>query len=100
MKQFNFLAHILYHNIHGWISEKGFYRSCSIIFMPSIDAFLLYRPPGHHAMKVEYCGYCFFNNVALAAQEALDRGLERILIVDWDIHHGQASQQMFYEDPR
>lgn len=51
-------------------------------------------------MKVEYCGYCFYNNVALAAQEAIDRGLNRILIVDWDIHHGQASQQMFYDDPR
>jgi histone deacetylase 6 len=60
-----------------------------------------YRPPGHHAMKSEYCGYCFYNNVAIAAQHALDnRGLKRILIVDWDIHHGQATQQMFYDDPR
>ncbi|XP_046454451.1 histone deacetylase 6-like isoform X3 [Daphnia pulex] len=59
------------------------------------------RPPGHHAMKSEYCGYCFFNNVAVAAQHALDnKGVERILIVDWDVHHGQATQQMFYEDPR
>lgn len=52
-------------------------------------------------MKSEYCGYCFFNNVAVAAQHALDnKGVERILIVDWDVHHGQATQQMFYEDPR
>uniref|UniRef100_A0A0P6E2S0 Putative Histone deacetylase n=1 Tax=Daphnia magna TaxID=35525 RepID=A0A0P6E2S0_9CRUS len=59
------------------------------------------RPPGHHAMKSEYCGYCFFNNVAIAAQHALDnKGVERILIVDWDVHHGQATQQMFYDDPR
>lgn len=59
------------------------------------------RPPGHHAMKAEYNGYCFFNNVAIAAQHALDkRGLKRILVVDWDIHHGQGTQRMFYDDPR
>ncbi|XP_028048601.1 histone deacetylase 6 isoform X2 [Monomorium pharaonis] len=59
------------------------------------------RPPGHHAMKSEYCGYCFFNNVALAAEKALSSGLaNKILIVDWDVHHGQATQQMFYSDPR
>ncbi|RLU20621.1 hypothetical protein DMN91_007234 [Ooceraea biroi] len=59
------------------------------------------RPPGHHAMKSEFCGYCFFNNVALAAEKALSSNLaSRILIVDWDVHHGQATQQMFYNDPR
>ncbi|XP_067008201.1 histone deacetylase 6 isoform X1 [Anabrus simplex] len=59
------------------------------------------RPPGHHAMKSEYCGYCFFNNVALAAHHALENcKMSRILIVDWDVHHGQATQQMFYDDPR
>ncbi|XP_059051071.1 histone deacetylase 6 [Achroia grisella] len=59
------------------------------------------RPPGHHAMRAEPCGYCFYNNVALAAKHAIDkRGLKRILIVDWDVHHGQATQQMFYDDPR
>ncbi|KAJ9582108.1 hypothetical protein L9F63_003564, partial [Diploptera punctata] len=59
------------------------------------------RPPGHHAMKSEYCGYCFFNNVAIAAMHALTYcGISKILIVDWDVHHGQATQQMFYNDPR
>uniref|UniRef100_A0A1B6LQS3 UBP-type domain-containing protein n=1 Tax=Graphocephala atropunctata TaxID=36148 RepID=A0A1B6LQS3_9HEMI len=59
------------------------------------------RPPGHHAMQNEFCGYCFFNNVALATRHALDiLGLRRILVVDWDVHHGQATQQMFYNDPR
>lgn len=59
------------------------------------------RPPGHHAMKAEFNGYCFFNNVAVAAQRALDAGTaKRILIVDWDVHHGQATQRAFYDDPR
>ncbi|KAK0180458.1 hypothetical protein PV327_006097 [Microctonus hyperodae] len=59
------------------------------------------RPPGHHAMKSEYCGYCFFNNVAIGAEKMLKDGLaNKILIVDWDVHHGQATQQMFYNDPR
>ena len=62
---------------------------------------IFFRPPGHHAMKSEYCGYCFFNNVALAAMHALTHcGISKILIVDWDVHHGQATQQMFYNDPR
>ncbi|KAG8229704.1 hypothetical protein J437_LFUL009829 [Ladona fulva] len=61
------------------------------------------RPPGHHAMKSQFCGYCFLNNVALAANHALchrSRPVSKILIVDWDVHHGQATQQMFYDDPR
>ncbi|KAH8317540.1 hypothetical protein KR074_012496 [Drosophila pseudoananassae] len=59
------------------------------------------RPPGHHAMKAEFNGYCFFNNVALAAQHALDlHKLQRILIIDYDVHHGQGTQRFFYNDPR
>ncbi|XP_008555902.1 histone deacetylase 6 isoform X1 [Microplitis demolitor] len=59
------------------------------------------RPPGHHAMKSEYCGYCFFNNVGIAVESMLrDNLAKKVLIVDWDVHHGQATQQMFYEDPR
>lgn len=63
--------------------------------------FVSFRPPGHHAMKSTYCGYCFFNNVALAADYVLKNyDISRILIVDWDVHHGQATQQMFYDDKR
>ncbi|KAK9505138.1 hypothetical protein O3M35_009261 [Rhynocoris fuscipes] len=58
------------------------------------------RPPGHHAEKNDFCGYCYFNNVALAANHALNIGIKKVLIVDWDVHHGQATQQMFYEDNR
>ncbi|XP_064604924.1 histone deacetylase 6-like isoform X2 [Liolophura sinensis] len=61
----------------------------------------LVRPPGHHAMRSKFCGYCYLNNVATAAQFALDNyGLNRVLIVDWDVHHGQGTQYMFYDDPR
>lgn len=61
----------------------------------------LTRPPGHHAMESEFCGYCYFNNVALAAQDMLDSNLaQKILIVDFDVHHGQATQRMFYDDKR
>uniref|UniRef100_A0A1B0FAE5 Protein deacetylase HDAC6 n=1 Tax=Glossina morsitans morsitans TaxID=37546 RepID=A0A1B0FAE5_GLOMM len=59
------------------------------------------RPPGHHAMKAEFNGYCFFNNVALATQYALDvLKLNKIMIIDWDIHHGQGTQRFFYHDSR
>ncbi len=52
-------------------------------------------------MKSEYCGYCYFNNVAIAAKRALEKGkASKILIVDFDVHHGQATQQTFYNDPR
>jgi len=52
-------------------------------------------------MEDTFCGYCFFNNVAVAAKKALDNGwANRILIVDWDVHHGQATQQQFYNDHR
>ncbi|XP_048252903.1 histone deacetylase 6-like isoform X2 [Haliotis rufescens] len=59
------------------------------------------RPPGHHAMKEEFNGYCYLNNVAVSAKLALDNhNLKRILIVDWDVHHGQGIQSFFYDDPR
>ncbi|KAK7495506.1 hypothetical protein BaRGS_00013204 [Batillaria attramentaria] len=64
------------------------------------NGFAMVRPPGHHAMQDEFCGYCTFNNAALAATHALNHGAERVLIVDWDVHHGQATQYMFYDDPR
>ena len=59
----------------------------------------LVRPPGHHAMRDESCGYCYINNVAIAVRSALTT-LERILIIDWDVHHGQGTQREFYDDGR
>jgi acetoin utilization deacetylase AcuC-like enzyme len=66
-----------------------------------IHALCLVRPPGHHAMTNHAMGFCLFNNVAVAARTAIDElGLDRVLIVDWDIHHGNGTQFTFWEDPR
>ncbi|XP_012983739.2 polyamine deacetylase HDAC10 isoform X1 [Melopsittacus undulatus] len=60
----------------------------------------LVRPPGHHSQRSAANGFCLFNNVAIAAEYAkLKYGLQRILIVDWDVHHGQGIQYIFEEDP-
>lgn len=59
----------------------------------------LFRPPGHHALPDAPMGFCLFNNVAVAAAHArAAHGLERVLIVDWDVHHGNGTQDVFYED--
>jgi acetoin utilization deacetylase AcuC-like enzyme len=59
------------------------------------------RPPGHHATPVRAMGFCLFNNVAVAAAHLIQaRGLERILIVDWDVHHGNGTEDAFYMDPK
>lgn len=64
------------------------------------SAFCAVRPPGHHAMERKGMGFCIFNNVAVAARHArVALGVERILIVDWDVHHGNGTQAIFDEDP-
>ena len=71
-----------------------------VLFDDADRALCLVRPPGHHALPDRTMGFCLFNNIALGAQTALDRGASRVLIVDWDVHHGNGTQDCFYDDPR
>jgi acetoin utilization deacetylase AcuC-like enzyme len=65
-----------------------------------VSAFAAVRPPGHHALAERAMGFCLFSNVAVAAYAALGRGCERVLIVDWDVHHGNGTQALVERDPR
>ena len=65
------------------------------------NAFVACRPPGHHATRNQAMGFCLFNNVAVAAEHALEQhGLERIAIVDFDVHHGNGTEDIFRDNPR
>ncbi len=63
-------------------------------------AFCAVRPPGHHATRAAAMGFCLFNNIAIGAAHALARGMERVAIVDFDVHHGNGTQDIFCTDPR
>ena len=63
------------------------------------SAFVVARPPGHHATASEAMGFCLLNNAAITAAALASRG-ERVLIVDWDVHHGNGTQDIFWDDPR
>jgi len=67
---------------------------------PDRRAYVLTRPPGHHASADQAMGFCLFNNAALAARYARNRyGLKKVAIIDWDVHHGNGTQSVFYDDP-
>lgn len=73
----------------------------AVIAGPARRAFCAVRPPGHHARPGQAMGFCLFGNIAVAAAEAIQgQGMNRVLIVDWDVHHGNGTQEMFYDDGR
>jgi acetoin utilization deacetylase AcuC-like enzyme len=71
----------------------------AMIAGPTPKGVALLRPPGHHARPSSAMGFCLVNNVAVAAAHALSLGLERVAIVDWDVHHGNGTQEMFWRSP-
>jgi acetoin utilization deacetylase AcuC-like enzyme len=73
----------------------------SVVSREVDNAFAFVRPPGHHAERDAAAGFCIFNNVAIGAMRAiLNHGMKRVLIVDSDLHHGNGTQHIFYNDPR
>ena len=84
---------------------EGAYESVKIaltaaeILQNEKSIFALCRPPGHHASNDQYGGYCFFNNIAIAAEKLIEEGAKKIFILDIDFHHGNGTQEIFYNRP-
>jgi acetoin utilization deacetylase AcuC-like enzyme len=83
------------------LSAGGVLTAVEAVMDGAVDnGFAIVRPPGHHALPNRAMGFCFFNNVAIAAKWLMEsRGLKRVMIVDWDVHHGNGVQDIFYESP-
>jgi acetoin utilization deacetylase AcuC-like enzyme len=85
----------------AYLAVGGALAAADAIMQGDIDqAFCAVRPPGHHAEVDRAMGFCFFNTIAIAARYLQQQhGLQKIMIVDWDVHHGNGTQQAFYDDP-
>jgi acetoin utilization deacetylase AcuC-like enzyme len=84
----------------AWLAAGGCIKALEALLENECRAcFCMVRPPGHHALKDRAGGFCIFNNLGIAARYAVKyKGIKRILIIDWDIHHGNAIQDAFYSD--
>lgn len=85
----------------GLLAAGGFLKLIDSIEASEFqNGFALVRPPGHHALRDRAMGFCLFNTVAIGAHHLKRRyGVERVMIVDWDVHHGNGTQDAFYQDP-
>lgn len=85
----------------AYLAAGGAMAAADAIMVGRVDnAFCALRPPGHHAEQDRAMGFCLFNNVAVATRHVQQRhGISRVLIVDWDVHHGNGTQHTFYRDP-
>ena len=87
--------------LSAWLAVGGCLRAIDSLMQHRCEAcFCLVRPPGHHALPDRAGGFCFFNNLGISARYAAGKyGLRRILVIDWDVHHGNGLQDLFYSDP-
>lgn len=77
----------------------GIHIADSILSNQAKNGIALVRPPGHHAESSHAMGFCLFNNIAITAKYLQTQGIKKILILDWDVHHGNGTQHQFYDDP-
>lgn len=86
----------------AWLAAGACLQGVDMLLKKKCRAFFaLVRPPGHHALPDRSAGFCIFNNIAVAARYAMARrGVKRIFIIDWDVHHGNGLNDIFYEDDR
>lgn len=82
------------------LAAGGTIRAADAVMNQEIkNAFVLARPPGHHAGRSQGAGFCYLNNVAIMVRHLQRRGMRRIMILDWDAHHGNGTEEIFYDDP-
>ena len=101
-----YLYNSVYFNTYSYycalLSAGGVVELCDqVVRGDLVNGIAIVRPPGHHAECGKAMGFCLFNNVAIAAQSMINKySLQKIVILDWDVHHGNATQHMFENDPR